>query len=44
MSAWETRAQRLADLVAQRELDALLVGSLPNVRYLTGFTGTPEPS
>ena len=40
MSAWETRAQRLADLVAQRELDALLVGSLPNVRYLTGFTGT----
>jgi Xaa-Pro aminopeptidase len=40
VSAWETRAGRLAALVEERELDALLVGDLLNVRYLTGFTGT----
>jgi Xaa-Pro aminopeptidase len=34
------RADRLADLVAGRELDALLVTDLVNVRYLTGFSGT----
>jgi Xaa-Pro aminopeptidase len=35
-----TRADRLADLVADSELDCLLVTDLVNVRYLTGFTGT----
>jgi Xaa-Pro aminopeptidase len=35
-----TRADRLADLLAERELDCLLVTNLVNVRYLTGFTGT----
>jgi Xaa-Pro aminopeptidase len=34
------RADRLADLVGERELDCLLVTNLVNVRYLTGFTGT----
>jgi Xaa-Pro aminopeptidase len=34
------RADRLADLLAERELDCLLVTNLVNVRYLTGFTGT----
>ncbi len=34
------RAARLAELVAGRELDLLLVSDLTNVRYLTGFTGT----
>jgi Xaa-Pro aminopeptidase len=45
------RAERLAELVAERELDALIVGDLvrpgdsgpdaiANVRWLTGFTGT----
>src|SRR5690349_19253845 len=34
------RADRLADLVAGRELDALLVTGLVGVRYLTGFTGS----
>jgi Xaa-Pro aminopeptidase len=45
------RADRLADLVAERELDALIVGDLvrpgdsgpdaaANIRWLTGFTGT----
>jgi Xaa-Pro aminopeptidase len=36
----EERAQRLAAAVAERELDALLVTDLVNLRYLTGFTGT----
>jgi Xaa-Pro aminopeptidase len=36
----EERAQRLADAVAERELDALLVADLVNLRYVTGFTGT----
>jgi Xaa-Pro aminopeptidase len=40
MSAWAARADRLGDLVAERELDLLLVTNLVNVRYLTGFTGT----
>ena len=34
------RGERLADLVAERELDRLLVTNLVNVRYLTGFGGT----
>ena len=35
-----SRADRLVDLVRERELDALLVTNLVNVRYLTGFTGS----
>jgi Xaa-Pro aminopeptidase len=34
------RANRLAALLAERELDALLVTNLVNVRWLTGFTGS----
>jgi Xaa-Pro aminopeptidase len=34
------RGDRLAELVAERELDMLLVTELVNVRYLTGFGGT----
>jgi Xaa-Pro aminopeptidase len=34
------RADRLAELVVERDLDCLLVTHLVNVRYLTGFTGT----
>jgi Xaa-Pro aminopeptidase len=34
------RADRLAGLLGERELDCLLVTDLVNVRYLTGFTGT----
>ena len=42
MSAAATagRAERLADKVAERELDSLLVNHLVNVRWLTGFTGS----
>jgi Xaa-Pro aminopeptidase len=36
----ESRADRLAALVAERELDCLLVTDLVNVGYLTGFGGT----
>lgn len=36
----EGRGDRLERLVAERELDLLLVTELVNVRYLTGFTGT----
>jgi len=35
-----TRGERLAELVAEKELDQLFVSDLVNVRYLTGFTGT----
>ncbi len=34
------RGDRLAELVAEREVDRLLVTDLVNVRYLTGFGGT----
>ena len=34
------RADRLAGLLAERELDCLLVTDAVNLRYLTGFTGT----
>jgi len=34
------RATRLAELLAERGLDALLVTDLVNVRWLTGFTGS----
>jgi Xaa-Pro aminopeptidase len=35
-----TRADRLAERLAERELDALVVTNLVNVRYLTGYTGS----
>ena len=35
-----SRADRLADAVAEKELDALLVTNLPNLRWSTGFTGS----
>src|SRR5689334_5706885 len=35
-----TRADRLADVVRERDLHALLVTDLSNVRWLTGFTGS----
>jgi Xaa-Pro aminopeptidase len=34
------RQRELIDRLADRKLDALLVTHLPNVRYLTGFTGS----
>jgi Xaa-Pro aminopeptidase len=34
------RADRLLERLAERELDSLLVTTLMNVRYLSGFTGT----
>ncbi len=36
----QSRGDRLAALVAERELDCFLVTELVNVRYLTGFGGT----
>ncbi len=35
-----TRATRLAEDLREREVDVLLVGTLIDVRYLTGFTGS----
>jgi Xaa-Pro aminopeptidase len=35
-----SRAERLGELVVERDLDQLFVSDLVNVRYLTGFTGT----
>ena len=34
------RVTRLRTTLRERRLDALLVSSLPNIRYLTGFTGS----
>src|SRR5918912_1330334 len=34
------RAERLADALRERDLHALLVTDLPNLRWLTGFTGS----
>lgn len=36
----ERRAERLEPLLAEREIDLLLVSDLLDLRYLTGFTGT----
>ena len=38
-SEFEPRRGRVAAGLAARKLDAMLVTGLPNVRYLTGFTG-----
>src|SRR4051812_35540594 len=35
-----TRAERLLDVLEERDLHALLVTDLTNVRWLTGFTGS----
>ncbi len=40
MTEVQARADRLVELLVERELDSLLVTDLVNVRYLTGFTGT----
>ncbi|MGE5570509.1 MAG: M24 family metallopeptidase [Rhodospirillales bacterium] len=39
-SEFESRRGRLLDSLAQRKLDALIVAAAPNVRYLSGFTGS----
>jgi Xaa-Pro aminopeptidase len=39
-NVFEGRAQALLDGLRQDALDGMLVTSLPNVRYLTGFSGT----
>ena len=39
-NATTARADRLSDALGERELDALLVTDLVNVRWLTGFTGS----
>src|SRR5665213_1369901 len=40
MTPEQLRRERTAQLVAAFKFDALLVTSLHNVRYLTGFTGS----
>src|SRR5215203_1331728 len=35
-----SRAEQVIDELAERELDALLVNDLTNVRWVAGFTGT----
>jgi Xaa-Pro aminopeptidase len=40
MSEMPARADRLVALLDEREVDALLVTNLVNVRWLTGYTGT----
>lgn len=37
---YEARREAVINALAPAELDALLVGHLPNIRYLTGFTGS----
>ena len=37
---FELRRQAIADGLAERKLDALLVAFSPNLRYLSGFTGS----
>jgi Xaa-Pro aminopeptidase len=34
------RAERVDEVLRERELDALIVGDLVNIRWLTGFTGS----
>ncbi|HEV2074861.1 MAG TPA: Xaa-Pro peptidase family protein, partial [Thermoleophilaceae bacterium] len=36
----DARIERLEELLRERDLDALLITNLVNVRYLSGFTGT----
>jgi Xaa-Pro aminopeptidase len=38
--ATTARLSSLRDALARADLDALLVSALPNVRYLTGFSGS----
>ena len=35
-----SRGEQVLDQLAEREIDALLVNDLTNVRWVTGFTGT----
>src|SRR3546814_11237314 len=37
---FRTRRESLRRLLSERELDAILVTDLLNIRYLTGFTGS----
>jgi len=36
----KARAERLLELLAEDDLDVMLIGELINLRYLTGYTGT----
>src|ERR1035438_10233851 len=39
-SQYEERRQRVAAALPERKLDCLLVAFSPNLRYLSGFTGS----
>ncbi len=39
MSSFSRRRERLLNLIADQDVEALVVTSRPNVRYLSGFTG-----
>ena len=40
LSEFEGRRGKVAEQFSERKLDALLVAFSPNLRYLTGFTGS----
>src|SRR5690349_4633406 len=40
MSEFAERRQRIIERLPELKLNAVLISGLPNVRYLTGFTGS----
>jgi len=42
LSLTESRVKKLRSRLAEEELDGMYVTYITNVRYLSGFTGSPE--
>ena len=40
ISEFKIRRKKLLELLGEHKLDALIVSALPNIRYLSGFTGS----
>jgi Xaa-Pro aminopeptidase len=40
MGNWKTKVEKVREKLDEFDIDAILINHLPNIRYLTGFSGS----